>query len=136
MEVVDAKQQAKLILKEMMDQHPGDPDLIAIWDVWFERMADGVHLVYLTPAQLAELKQRFDEAYAELHAFALTTLLVLVLSTVNSPRNERRHPLRLYSNILVSGLLKKPGRPVRNGSLALAISEGRSREKSAISRFL
>ena len=68
MEVVDAKQQAKLILKEIMDQHRGDPDLIAIWDVWFERMADGVHLVYLTPAQLAELKQRFDEAYAELHA--------------------------------------------------------------------
>ena len=31
MEVVDAKQQAKLILKEIMDQHPGDPDLIAIW---------------------------------------------------------------------------------------------------------
>jgi hypothetical protein len=48
-----------------MDQHPDDPDLIAIWDVWFEWMADGVHLVYLTPTQLVEIKQRFDEAYAE-----------------------------------------------------------------------
>ena len=68
MEVVDGKHQAKAILKEIMDQHPGDPDLIAIWDVWFERMADGVHLVYLTPTQLAEIKQRFDDAYAELIA--------------------------------------------------------------------
>jgi len=34
MEVVDAKHQAKLILKEIMDQHPGDHDLTAIWDVW------------------------------------------------------------------------------------------------------
>jgi hypothetical protein len=42
MEVVDAKHQAKAILKEIMDQHPGDPDLMATWDVWFERMADGV----------------------------------------------------------------------------------------------
>ena len=49
MEVVDAKHQAKVILKEIMDQHPGDHDLTAIWDVWLERMADGVHLVYLTP---------------------------------------------------------------------------------------
>ena len=68
MEVVDAKLQAKVVLKEIMDQHPGDHDLIAIWDVWFERMADGVHLVYLTPTQVAELKQRFDDAYAELIA--------------------------------------------------------------------
>ena len=51
-----------------MDQSPGDPDLTAIWDVWLERMADGVHLVYLTPTQLAEIKQRFDDAYAELTA--------------------------------------------------------------------
>ena len=49
MEVVDAKHQAKVILKEIMDQHPGDHDLTAIWDVWFERMADGVHLVDSTP---------------------------------------------------------------------------------------
>ena len=59
---------AKVILKEIMDQHPADHDLTAIWDVWFERMADGVHLVYLTPTQLAEIKQRFDDAYAELIA--------------------------------------------------------------------
>ena len=31
-------------------------------------MADGVHLVYLNPTQLAELKQSFDDAYAELIA--------------------------------------------------------------------
>jgi hypothetical protein len=68
MEVVDAKHQAKVILKEIIDQHPGDHDLTAIWDVWFERMADGVHLVDLTPTQLAELKQSFDDAYAELIA--------------------------------------------------------------------
>ena len=68
MEVVDVKTKAKLILKEIMDQSPGDPDLTAIWDIWFERMADGVHLVYLTPTQLAEIKQRFDDAYAELIA--------------------------------------------------------------------
>jgi hypothetical protein len=42
--------------------------LTAIWDVWFERMADGVHLVYLNPTQLAELKQSFDDAYAGLIA--------------------------------------------------------------------
>ena len=64
MEVVDAKHQAKTILKEIMDQSSDDPDLTAIWDVWFERMADGVHLVYLTPTQLAEIKQRFDDASA------------------------------------------------------------------------
>ena len=68
MEVVDAKQKSKLILKEIVDQSPGDPDLTAIWDIWFERMADGVHLVYLTPTQLAEIKQRFDDAFAELTA--------------------------------------------------------------------
>jgi hypothetical protein len=45
MEVVDAKHQAKVILKEIINQHPNDHDLTAIWDVWFERMADGVHLV-------------------------------------------------------------------------------------------
>jgi hypothetical protein len=33
MEVVDAKYQAKVILKEIIDQHPGDHDLTAIWDV-------------------------------------------------------------------------------------------------------
>jgi hypothetical protein len=33
-------------------------------------VADGVHFVYLTPTQLAELKQRFDDAYAELIAFS------------------------------------------------------------------
>ena len=66
MEVVDAKQQAKLILKEIIDQHPSDHDLTAIWSIWYERIADGVHLVYLTPTQLAEIKQRFDDAYAEL----------------------------------------------------------------------
>jgi hypothetical protein len=66
MEVVDAKHQAKLILKEIVDQSPGDPDLTAIWDIWYERIADGVHLVYLTPSQLAEMKQHFDDAYAEL----------------------------------------------------------------------
>jgi len=32
MEVVDAKYQAKVILKEIIDQHPGDHDLTAIWD--------------------------------------------------------------------------------------------------------
>ena len=48
MEVVDVKHQAKVILKEIMDQSPDDHDLTAIWDVWFERMADGVHLVYRT----------------------------------------------------------------------------------------
>ena len=68
MEVVDAKHQAKLILKEIMEQSPDDHDLTAIWDIWFERMADGVHLVYLNPTQLAELKQSFDDAYAELIA--------------------------------------------------------------------
>jgi hypothetical protein len=68
MEVVDAKQKSKVLLQEIIGQSPGDPDLTAIWDVWFERMADGVHLVYLTPTQLAELKQRFDEGYAELIA--------------------------------------------------------------------
>ena len=30
MEVVDAKHQAKVILKEIIDQHPGDHDLTAI----------------------------------------------------------------------------------------------------------
>ena len=80
MEVVDAKQQAKLILKEIMDQHPGDPDLIAIWDVWFERMADGVHLVYLTPAR--GVKATFRRGLRRIARYlALTTLLVLVLST-------------------------------------------------------
>jgi hypothetical protein len=68
MEVVDVKTKAKVILKEIMEQSPDDHDLTAIWDVWFERMADGVHLVYLNPTQLAELKQSFDDAYAELIA--------------------------------------------------------------------
>jgi hypothetical protein len=68
MEVVDVKTKAKVILKEFMEQCPDDHDLTAIWDIWFERMADGVHLVYLTPTQLAEIKQRFDDAYAELIA--------------------------------------------------------------------
>ena len=68
MEVVDVKTKAKVILKEIMEQSPDDHDLTAIWDIWFERMADGVHLVYLTPKQLAELKQRFDDAYSELIA--------------------------------------------------------------------
>jgi hypothetical protein len=68
MEVVDVKTKAKVILKEIMEQSPNDHDLTAIWDIWFERMADGVHLVYLNPTQLAELKQSFDDAYAELIA--------------------------------------------------------------------
>ena len=66
--VEDAGTKAKVILKEIMDQHPADHDLTAIGDVWLERMADGVHLVYLTPTQLAEIKQRFDDAYTELIA--------------------------------------------------------------------
>jgi hypothetical protein len=49
MEVVDVKTKAKVILKEIMEQSPDDHDLTAIWDIWFERMADGVHLVYLNP---------------------------------------------------------------------------------------
>ncbi|MET0709239.1 MAG: hypothetical protein ABWY82_20710 [Tardiphaga sp.] len=68
MEVVDVKTKAKVILKEIMEQCPDDHDLTAIWAIWFERMADGVHLVYLNPMQLAELKQSFDDAYAELIA--------------------------------------------------------------------
>ena len=68
MEVVDAKQRSKALLQEIIGQSPADHDLTAIWDAWLERMADGVHLVYLTPTQLAELKQSFDDAYAELIA--------------------------------------------------------------------
>ena len=64
MEVVDVKTKGKLILKEIMEQSPDDHDLTAIWDVWFERVAGGVHLVDLTPTQLTELKQRFDDSYA------------------------------------------------------------------------
>jgi len=66
MEVVDAKQRSKALLQEIIGQSPADHDLTAIWDAWLERMADGVHIVYLTPTQLAELKQCFDDAYAEL----------------------------------------------------------------------
>jgi hypothetical protein len=68
MEVVDVKTKAKAILKGIMEQSPDDHDLTAIWDIWFERMADGVHLVYMNSTQLAELKQSFDDAYAELIA--------------------------------------------------------------------
>jgi len=56
------------VILKIIDQHPGDHDLTAIWDVWFERVAGGVHLVDLTPTQLTELKQRFDDSYAELIA--------------------------------------------------------------------
>ena len=68
MEVVDAKQKSKALLQEIIGKSPIDHDLPAIWDTWLERMADGVHLVYLTPTQLADMKQCFDDAYAELIA--------------------------------------------------------------------
>jgi len=68
MEVVDAKQRSKALLQEIIGQSPVDHDLPSIWDAWIERMADGVHLVYLTPTQLADMKQCFDDAYAELIA--------------------------------------------------------------------
>ena len=95
MEVVDVKTKAKVILKEMMEQSPDDHDLTAIWDVWFERMADSVHLVYLNPTQLAELKQSFDNSYAELIAASGP---FRPLNGLGNCRDARRSRFSYYSD--------------------------------------
>jgi hypothetical protein len=58
---------AKASLKEIMNGFP-DPEeeLIEIWETWIERIADGTHVVFLTPMQLMNLKMCFDSTYSEL----------------------------------------------------------------------
>jgi len=58
---------AKASLKEIMNGFP-DPEeeLVEIWETWIERIADGTHVVFLTPMQLMNLKICFDNTYSEL----------------------------------------------------------------------